>query len=240
MLRRAAALDAGFIDTAESYNAEGDEPGGAERIVADEIEGIRDQIFLASKLSPRNFRYDDVLAHAAASSERLRAEVIDLYQLHAPNPGVPIAETMRAMERLVADGAIRHIGVSNFSVDEMKAAQDALTTHPLVSNQVHYNVFDRSPEAEVLPYCQEQGITLIAHTPLGMGTFATRPGAEVLARVADETSKTQVQVMLNWLVSQPAVMAIPKTDRVERVDELVGSVGWELSSEQRRSLEALG
>ena len=226
-----------LIDTAESYNARGDEPGEAELLVGSELAGRWDQTFIASKISPRNLAAADVPVHALASARRLGVEVIDLYQIHGPNPSIPIAETMGALERLVDEGLIRFIGVSNFSADQLKAAQDAAGRYPIVSNQIRYNLFDRV-DADVLDLCRETKVTVIAHTPLSLGSFGGHGGSAVLAEVSRATGRTPAQVMLNWLVGQEGVIAIPKTDRPERVAELAGSVGWELDSDERRALDA--
>ena len=226
-----------LIDTAESYNARGDEPGEAELLVGSELAGRWDQTFIASKISPRNLAAADVPVHARASARRLGVEVIDLYQIHGPNPSIPIAETMGALERLVDEGLIRFIGVSNFSADQMKAAQDAAGRYPIVSNQIRYNLFDRV-DADVLDLCRETKVTVIAHTPLSLGSFGGHRGSAVLTEVSRATGRTPAQVMLNWLVGQEGVVAIPKTDRPERVAELAGSVGWELDPDQRRALDA--
>ena len=226
-----------LIDTAESYNARGDEPGEAELLVGSELAGRWDQTFIASKISPRNLAAADVPVHARASARRLGVEVIDLYQIHGPNPSIPIAETMGALERLVDEGLIRFIGVSNFSADQLKAAQDAGRRYPIVSNQIRYNLFDRV-DADVLDLCRETKVTVIAHTPLALADFGGHTGSAALAEVSRSTGRTPAQVMLNWLVGQDGVIAIPKTDRPERVAELAGSVGWELDSDQRRALDA--
>ncbi len=136
VLGRAIELGADLINTTESYNAFGDELGVAEGIVGRELREAGAAAFVATKVSTQNLRYDDVIAHSHASRERLGIDVIDLYQIHGPNPTIPIEETIRAMEQLVADGAIRHVGVSNFSVAQMEAAGAALTSSSLVSNQV--------------------------------------------------------------------------------------------------------
>ncbi len=156
----------------------------AERIVADELEGVEGDIFIATKVSPANLRFDDVVAHAEASRQRVRVKRIDLYQIHGPSSEIPIGESMRAMEELVTRGVIRYIGISNFSVDEMKSAQDALKSNPLVSNQVRYNLRDRAVESDVLPYCQKNGVTLIAHTPLAMGRILSPGGPQAIANIA--------------------------------------------------------
>ncbi len=226
-----------LIDTAESYNARGDEPGQAELLVGAELAGLWNQTFIASKISPRNLAAADVPVHARASAQRLGVEVIDLYQIHGPNPSIPIAETIGALERLVDEGLIRFIGVSNFSADQLKAAQDAARRYPIVSNQIRYNLFDRADE-DVLALCRETKVTVIAHTPLALGNLEGHSGSAALAEIGRETGRTPAQVMLNWLVGQEGVIAIPKTDRPERVAELAGSVGWELDSDQRRALDA--
>src|SRR5436309_15692167 len=116
-LRLGLDLEMKFIDTAEMYGA-----GHSEEVVARALEGRHDRVFVASKVSPRHFAYDDVLAAAKKSLERLGLRQMDLYQLHWPNPRIPLSETMRAMERLVGDGLMRPSGVSNFSVEQLKEA----------------------------------------------------------------------------------------------------------------------
>lgn len=125
-------LDRGMslIDTAEMYGS-----GHSEEVVSRAVEGRRDSVFVASKVSPGHFAYDDVLRSAQKSLKRLRLKHMDLYQLHWPNPSVPISETMKAMEKLANDGLIRYIGVSNFSVQEVKEAQHALSKNRIVSNR---------------------------------------------------------------------------------------------------------
>ena len=226
-----------LIDTAESYNARGDEPGQAELLVGKELAGHWDQAFIASKISPRNLAAAEVPVHARASARRLGVKVIDLYQIHGPNPSIPIGETIGALERLVDEGLVRFIGVSNFSADQLKAAQDAARRYPIVSNQIRYNLFERDVAENVLELCQETKVTVIAHTPLALADFDGHTGSGVLHEVSRSTGRTPAQVMLNWLVGQDGVIAIPKTDRPERVEELAGSVGWELDNDQRRALD---
>ncbi|MDE2991873.1 MAG: aldo/keto reductase [Chloroflexota bacterium] len=239
VLGRAIELGANLIDTAESYNAVGDEPGAAERIVCRELREAGASAFVATKVSAQNLRYDCVISHALASRERLGIDAIDLYQIHSPSETIPITETMRAMEQLVADGVIRYIGVSNFSVQQMADAQDALETSPLVSNQVPYSVLDRRIEAEVLPYCQANDITVIAFAPLALGRVVTGSDAEVVRQVAEASGKTPAQVAIRWLLDHDRVMAIPKTERPARVDELCGAAGWTLTADHRQMLDAI-
>ena len=130
-LRVGISQGATHIDTAEMY--------GTEEIVGEAIEGLRNDVFLATKVSPSHLHYDDVLRAAEGSLKRLGVKTIDLYQIHWPNSRVPIKETMHAMEELVKQDKIRFIGVSNFSVREMKEAQEAMASQEIVSNLVEYN-----------------------------------------------------------------------------------------------------
>ena len=125
-LRRGVELGANLIDTAEMYRTEA--------AVGEAIAGIRDKVIVATKVLGSNLRYDEVLKAAEKSLRLLAVDKVDLYQIHWPNPRVPIAETMRAMDRLVSDGRVEHVGVSNFSVDEMREAQAAMPNVPIVSN----------------------------------------------------------------------------------------------------------
>ena len=124
--------------------------------MGDAVAGIRDDVFVATKVSSSHFTYDDLIEAADDSLKRLRTDYIDLYQLHWPSQSVPIEETMRAMDRLVEEGKVRFIGVSNFSVTQLEEAQ-ATTGNKIVSNQVSYSLVEREIERELLPYCQEHG-----------------------------------------------------------------------------------
>ena len=235
-LRRGIELGATLIDTAEMYRNE-DAVGAA-------IRGFRDRVFVATKVLGSNLRYDQVLRSAEKSLKELGDDVIDLYQIHSPSHSVPIAETMRAMEALVDRGVVRYIGVSNFSVAQLRDAQAAMPNNPVVSNQVLYNLKRRSIERDLIPYCVEQGITVMAYTPLADGSLAVRPRAragrnwEALEGVAREVGKTPAQVALNWCLARPPVVVIPKTNSVARTEENCGASGWRLSSAQAQRLEA--
>jgi diketogulonate reductase-like aldo/keto reductase len=232
-IRRALEMGAFLIDSAESYETE--------QYVGQAVAGNRDAYFLATKVSPSHFRYDDVLKAAEASLKALGTDVIDLYQLHWPSGDVPIAETMRAMDRLVSDGKIRHIGVSNFSVALLKEAEEALGAGRIVENQIKFSLLDHEFADEVIPYCAERGMTVFAYSSLEQGAFqdrvAERPQlAETLDRIGAELGKTRAQLLLNWVICEPNVITIPMTNRVERVDENCGASGWRLSAEQREAL----
>lgn len=234
-LRKGISLGATLIDTAEMYGTEG--------VVGEAIKGQRERLFIASKVSGSHLRYDEVLRAAASSLQKLQTDYIDLYQIHWPDPGVPLKETMRAMEALVDTGKVRFIGVSNFYVKNLEEAQACMTRHRIVSNQVKYSLMNRGIEEDTLDYCQKNRITVIAYSPLDKGALTARPAARnkaamsVLQKIALETGKTIAQVALNWCISRPNVIAIPKSDRVERVVENCRASGWRLTPRQTEALD---
>ncbi|MDE1832791.1 MAG: aldo/keto reductase [Candidatus Micrarchaeota archaeon] len=215
-----------FVDTAEMY--------GSEELVGEAIRGRK--VFVATKVSPHHFRHDDVIRSCEASLKRLGVKQIGLYQLHWPNKRVPISETMSAMEKLVDDGKIRHIGVSNFSVDEFREAQGSMKRYDIVSNQVEYSPMVREVEDDgVLEFCRKNKVTLIAYSPFGHGEmFRERYGGlvELLDGVGKGHGKSAVQVALNWLISKEPVVTIPKASTVGHVKELLDSMGWSLDKKE--------
>ena len=235
-LRRAIDLGASLIDTAEVYGTEG--------IVGQAIKGIRDRVFVASKVAGNHLRHDEVLKAAEASLKRMDISCIDLYQIHWPAGHVPIKETMRAMEQLADRGMIKYIGVSNFSAAETREAIAAMKNHPIASNQVIYSLNRRGIEHELVPFCAQNKVTIIAFTPLDSGRLAKRAkyesnsrGMRTLEQIANETERTLAQVALNWITAKPGMITIPKSDHTERVEENCGASGWRLSADQLRSLD---
>ena len=220
-IRAAIELGLTFIDTAEAY--------GTERLASQATQGIRNKVFIATKVSPLHFRYRDVLKAADSSLRQLNTDYIDLYQLHWPNYTVPIAETMSAMEKLCDEGKIRFIGVSNFSVRELRQAQAALSKARIVSNQVRYSLIDRTAELGLLQYCQEARVSLLAFSPLGsgFGQIQACDPEDRLGEVAKAVDKTRTQVALNWCLSHAPVIAIFKSERIEHIRENCGASGWQ-------------
>ena len=230
LLGRESPWGAAHIDTAEAYGTEG--------IVGEAVREMRGRVFIATKVSRLHLRYDEVLTAAEDSLKRLGTDHIDLYQVHGPNPDVPIAETMRAMDKLVEQGKIRFVGVSNFSVTQLKEAQGA-TTNKIVSNQVRYNLIDRAIESELFPYCLENKVTIIAYSPLaaGLHKIGARLHHRALQSVAEEIGKTEAQVALNWCISKEGVIAIPKSNSSQRTEENCLASGWRLSRDQMTLLD---
>ena len=224
-----------MIDTAEMYAG-----GHSEELVAKAVGSEREKVFIASKVSPEHLRRDDVIRSCESSLKRLKTTYLDLYQVHWPNPRIPIAETMKAMEFLAAEAKIHHIGVSNFSLEQTKEAQQALSKFRLVSNQVEYSLLERSVEKELLPYAEEQRLTIIAYTPIAKGRIARGGSGErwtVLDQLASRYAKTRIQIALNWLIAKKPVVAIPKAASLNHVRENSGSVGWQMTEADHKLLD---
>lgn len=232
-LRRGLDLGLSHIDTAEMYGN-----GRAEELVAEAIAGRRDEVFLVSKVLPSNASYRGTLRACERSLRRLRTAWLDLYLLHWPGRH-PLAETMLAMEELAAGGLTRFIGVSNFDVDDLRAAQKALRRERLACNQVLYHLGDRGIERRLIPYCAGQEITVVGYSPFGHGNFPSvgTGGGRVLARVGERHGRTARQVALNYLTRNPSVFTIPKASSQEHVCENSGGAGWKLSGEEIDEIE---
>jgi diketogulonate reductase-like aldo/keto reductase len=233
-LKRGIELGINLIDTAEMYDTE--------PLVAEAIkDSKRDTLFISTKVWSTHLRYNQVLKAAQRSLSKLQCGYIDLYQIHWPNPIVPIKNTMRAMEKLVDEGKVKYIGISNFSLSQTKETEETLSKHELSSNQVQYNLIARKIEADLLPYCERNNIAVLAYRPVAHGALANPSGK--LGDVVDEISrkhngKTPAQIALNWLVNKSKVVfPIPRASRPERVMENTGAVGWNLDSDDLIKLD---
>jgi diketogulonate reductase-like aldo/keto reductase len=215
-----------LIDTAEIY--------GSEPLVAEAMKGYqRDSLFIATKVWPTHLSYDDVIKSCMRSLERLSTSYIDLYQVHWPNPRIPIKETMRAMEKLVSDGKIRYIGVSNFSLTQLREAEEALSKQRISSVQNNYSLVNRSIESDLLPYCDKNNIAILAYYPLGHGKLARDKRLETFCK---KYRKTNSQIALRWLAQKRNVFPIPRASRINHVNENLGASDWELSPEDYENL----
>jgi len=230
-LRKGLEAGALFIDTAESY--------GSEPAVGEAVRGIRDRVFIATKVSPQNFRPADLRRSVEASLKRLDTDFVDLLQLHEPNPAIPIDDTMGAIAELITAGKVKFAGVSNFSATQLKAAQKALGRYPIVSNQVRYNLIDRTIEMELLPYCRANHVTVIAYCPLARGLSRIRDcdPTGAIDQLSRETGKSPAQIVINWCVCQAGVVAIPKGNSVEHILDNCGASDWRLNQEQLALLD---
>lgn len=223
-IREGIRLGMNFIDTAEMYHSED--------IVGKAISG--EDVFVATKVSPNHFKYQDVIKACDGSLRNLGIKTIALYQLHWPNPAIPIAETMRAMEHLVKKGKIRYIGVSNFSIEELEEARAALKSEDIVSNQIEYSPFVREIADYLMPYCKKEKITIIAYSPLGSGAMARLQSTklfETLARIGEKYKKSPFQVALGYIMSKDNVIPIPKAATALHVRENADSINLKLSKQ---------
>jgi aryl-alcohol dehydrogenase-like predicted oxidoreductase len=261
-MRRAHELGVNLIDTAEVYGQ-----GHSEEVVGRAIKELgRDSLVIATKVAGAHLRPELVSRACEGSLERLGISEIDLYQIHWPDPWdqVPLAGTMKALEKLHKEGKIRHIGVSNFAVRDLEEARSALSRTDIVENQVHWSLLHRTVEDEVLPYCAKEGIAVLPWSPLEKGILAGKYHAgnkpsdeirkssrmlrdgnlaeiaklvEVLRATGARHGKTPVQVALNWLMRQPGtVVPIPGAKFPAQAEENAGAAGWKLTSPEIRAI----
>jgi diketogulonate reductase-like aldo/keto reductase len=164
---------------------------------------------------------------------------LDMYQVHWPNYTFLVEETMGAMEQLVDSGKVRFIGVSNFFVRDLKKAQKAMGKHKIVSNQVRYNLIDRTVATDLLEYCRQEDITVIAHSPLATGFAGIRAKdpERVIDKIAQIRSKTAARVAHNWCISEKGIVTIPKANSVEHVKENCAASDFQLSPEEIKLLD---
>jgi diketogulonate reductase-like aldo/keto reductase len=217
-----------LIDTAEMYGA-----GGAEEMVASAAEGVRDQLFIVSKVYPHNASRTGVVAACERSLKRLRTDRIDLYLLHWRG-SIALAETLEGFERLQREGKIRYHGVSNFDRADMAEWAALKGGDAVAADQVLYNLAQRGPEWELLPWCRERGIAIMAYTPLGQGSVLRD---RALGEVARRRGATAAQVALAWLLRQAGTIVIPKAARLEHVRENRGALDVALTDEDMAALD---
>lgn len=230
-LQRGIELGMWLIDTAELYGA-----GHSEELVGQTIKDFpREKVIIISKVHDKHLRYPEVIQACQESLQRLQTKYIDLYLIHFPNYRVPLKETMGAMEALVEQGMVRFIGVSNFPLNLMKEAQGYLSKAQIQANQVKYNLKCRYDEKDLLPYCQREGITLIAYTPLEEGSL---PNNRLLQEVGQEYGKTAAQIALNWLICQENVVTIPKAINPRHLEENAGAMGWRMRPQDLERLSS--
>jgi aryl-alcohol dehydrogenase-like predicted oxidoreductase len=257
IVRRALELGVTLFDTAEIYGS-----GRSERILGRALGENRESVFLATKIFPVVPGARMVRQRAAASAKRLGVPRLDLYQAHWPNPLVPDSSLMRGMRSLQRAGLVGEVGVSNYSLQQWRAVEDALRNR-IVSNQVGYSLVDRWPELELIPFAQSDGRVIIAFSPLAQGLLSGRyHGADqylnevraaspvfrpenirrtgdliaVLREVAEAHSATPAQIALAWVIRSPAVVAIPGASSVAQLECNVAAADIELSDDEYQVL----
>jgi diketogulonate reductase-like aldo/keto reductase len=227
-LRLGIDLGMTLIDTAEMYGS-----GGAEEVVARAAEGMRDRLFIVSKVYPHNASRAGVVAACERSLKRLATDRIDLYLLHWRG-SIPLAETLEGFQRLERDGKIRHHGVSNFDRADMAEWVGLSGGETVAADQVLYNLSRRGPEWDLVPWCRERGVAIMAYTPLGQGSML---GNRTLAEIARRSGATPAQIALAWLLREEGTIVIPKASRPEHVRENRGALDIALTEEDLTALD---
>ena len=228
-----SALEIGYthFDTAEFYAA-----GHCEELVGRalrETSTDREGVFITTKVSPEHLGYDDVFKSCENSLRRLKMDYIDLYLIHWPGTGVKYEEAFRALNKLVRDGKVRHLGVSNFKLKLLKKSQE-LSETPILTNQVPYRLPDKAyAENGVLEYCQQNDILLTAYSPV---KFRSMRVNKPLGEIAKAHSATSFQIALAWLVMQPRVITIPMSFNPQHIRENFDAAEIVLSNDEMSRL----
>jgi len=212
-LRRGIELGMTHIDTAEMY-------GDAEPIIADAIEGMRENLFLVSKVLPSNASRRGTITACERSLKRLKTDHLDCYLLHWRG-SYPLEDTVAALEELVASGKILSWGVSNFDADDLDELLEVSGEGRIACNQVLYHLKQRAIEHAVLPWCEQHGVAVVAYSPFGHDDFPSpkSKGGQVLQTIAEAHDATARQVALGFLSRRALSFAIPKASRAEHAAE---------------------
>jgi diketogulonate reductase-like aldo/keto reductase len=227
-LRHGLSLGFSLIDTAEMY-AE----GGAEEVVAQAIANQRAKVFLVSKVYPHNASKQGAIAACERSLKRLNTDYLDLYLLHWRG-AVPLAETLEAFQTLQKAGKIRSYGVSNFDTEDMEEAVQLSGGIGIATNQVLYNLTRRGIELNLLPWCRQEGIPVMAYSPIEQGRLLN---SRILKTIAQDRGVTAAQVALAWLLQQDDVIVIPKSSRIDHVEQNRAALDLKLSVAELAALD---
>lgn len=226
-LRHGLDLGISLIDTAEMYGE-----GGAEEVIAEAIGARRSEVFLVSKVYPHNASKRGVIAACERSLKRLRTEYLDIYLLHWRG-SVPLAETLEAFQMLQQSGKVRCYGVSNFDVVDMQTAIALKHGSSIVTNQVLYNLMRRGIELNLLPWCRQRNIPIMAYSPIEQGRLLNH---KTLKAIAQERGVSTAQVAIAWLLHQDQVIVIPKSSRIAHVEQNRAALDLKLSAEELQVL----
>jgi diketogulonate reductase-like aldo/keto reductase len=226
-LRRGIDLGMTHLDTAEMYGS-----GRVEEIVGEAIRGMRDRVFLVSKVLPSNASTKGTIQACERSLKKLQVEALDCYLLHWPGSH-PLEETIRAFDSLLKDGKIRSYGVSNFDVRGMEEA--VKLSSRIACNQVLYNLEERTIEHALLPWCEKRKIPIVAYSPIGAQGFRS---SKALDEIAAARRATPRQIALAFLIRRPIVLAIPKSSVAKHVEENAGAATLVLTDDEVRKIDA--
>ena len=217
-----------LIDTAEMYGS-----GGAEEMIARAAQGLRDRLFIVSKVYPYNASRAGVVTACERSLRRLATDRIDLYLLHWRG-SIPLGETLAGFQQLQRDGKIRHYGVSNFDRADLAEWASLDGGDGLAADQVLYNLTRRGPEWDLIPWCRERRVAIMAYTPLGTGNMLRDPR---LGEIARRRGATPAQIALAWLLRREGTIVIPKASQLEHMRENRGALEVTLTQEDLTALD---
>lgn len=228
-LRHGLDLGLSLIDTAEMYGE-----GGAEEVISQAIASRRASVFLVSKVYPHNASKQGAIAACERSLKRLKTDYLDLYLLHWRG-SIPLAETIEAFQALQQVGKIRSYGVSNFDVEDMKEVSQLKRGNAVATNQVLYNLMRRGIEWDLLPWCREHRIPIMAYSPIEQGRLLNNGTLNTLAR---QRGVTAAQIALAWVLHQENVIAIPKSSRIDHIEQNLAALNLKLSADELAALDA--
>jgi diketogulonate reductase-like aldo/keto reductase len=229
-LRLGIDLGMTLIDTAEMYGE-----GGAEKVVAEAISGRRNEVFLVSKFYPYNASYQGVINACDRSLSRLKTDYLDLYLLHWRG-SIPLSETLKALQHLKQVGKILDYGVSNFDTDDMEEALSLPGGNAIATNQVLYNLMRRGIEWDLLPWCKDRNIPIMAYSPIEQRAFVSHPK---LVAIALQHDATPTQIALNWLLRQDNLISIPKATNLNHLKENRAALDITLTEEDIKEIERI-
>jgi diketogulonate reductase-like aldo/keto reductase len=233
-LRSALELGYTHFDTAEIYAS-----GHAEELLGEAIRASsikREDLLITSKVTPMHLRYEDVFKACDRSLRRLGMDYLDIYLIHWPNPIIRLEDTFPALNKLVREAKVKHLGVSNFKLKQLKQAQKLCET-PLLTDQVPYRLPDRSyADNGVLEYCQQNNILLTAYSPIKFRSIRVN---STLKAIANAHNASTFQIALAWLVAQARVITIPMSFNPVHQKENLQAAGIELSPEEMTQLNSL-
>ena len=232
-LQRGIDLGMTHIDTAEMYGS-----GRAEALTGEAITGRRDKVFIVSKVLPSNASRKGTLAACERSLKQLKTDYLDCYLLHWRG-SYALEDTFAAFEELKSAGKIRSWGVSNFDEDDLQEALGIVGKGRIACNQVLYHLRERAIEHAVIPWCEKNGVAVVAYSPFGQmaSPALSTPGGKTLAEIADARDATPRQVALAFLTRKKSVLAIPKASKVAHAEENAGAGDLELTTKEIEKIE---
>ena len=235
ILDKGIELGLNLIDTAENYNM-----GETEKIIGDIIRKRREKVIISTKFSSENSSHKKLIKACDRSLKRLRIDSIDIYQIHWPNPKVPLEETLNALICLKKSGKIKEFGAGNFSLQQLSKTRTFLKKEKLFSLQTEFNVFERTIEQNgVYNHCQKNGINIIAFSPLDQGRLSAtnKKQEKLLKEISKRHNKTVAQIILAWIISKKIITPIPMTLNPKHLLENADAVSVSLNDEELNQID---